>query len=240
MKISVIIPTFNMASTLKRAIDSALPQCHEVIVIDDASTDNTLDVLALYEFQPKVKVHRNARNRGVCFSRNFAIEQADGDWFVPLDADDALADNVLPVLRVNVNSLTFAYGDWLESESGSEHPVPKRALPIDWIDRKNVAKATFLFSRSMWQTVGGYDADFEETGGEDWSFMAALVEAGYSGVHVELPVYHYEPSLDGRAERVRQNARQVVTMLKQKYPRTMERAVIPQSNNAETVADKRR
>jgi glycosyltransferase involved in cell wall biosynthesis len=231
MKISVIIPTFNMASTLKRAIDSALPQCHEVVVVDDASTDNTPDVLALYEFQPKVKVHRNGQNRGVCFSRNLAIEQADGDWFIPLDADDALANNVLPVLRVNVNATTFAYGDWLEAgEDG--HPVRKHAPEIGMIDRKNVAKATFLFSRSMWQTVGGYDSDFEDTGGEDWSFMAALLEAGYSGVRVELPVYFYEEAQDGRAAKARQNARQLVTLMKQKYPRTMRNAVIPNGNPA--------
>lgn len=239
MNISVIVPCFNHGATLARAIDSALPQCHEVIVVDDGSTDDTPAVLDSYALQPKVKriVHR--QNRGVCASRNAAIEQSSCDWFVPLDADDALADNVLPVLKVNVDATTFAYGDWLEAD-GDGHPVRKHAPPIEMINRKNVAKATFLFSRSMWQTVGGYDADFEETGGEDWSFMLALVEAGYRGVHVELPVYHYEPSQDGRAEKVRQNAAQVVTLLKQKYPRTMRDAVIPQSFDAQTVGNRKR
>lgn len=236
MKISAIIPAFNMADTLQRAIDSALPQCHEVVVVDDGSTDSTPDVLDSYVLHPKVKRINHNQNRGVCIARNTAIEQATGDWFLPLDADDALADNVTAILRVNVDSLTFAYGDWLEVVDGLPHP--KAAPPIGMIDRKNVAKATFLFSRSMWQTVNGYDTDFEDTGGEDWSFMVALLEAGYHGVRVELPVYYYEPSKDGRAEKVRQNAVRVMTMLKQKYPRTMEHAVIPNANAA-TVGNQR-
>jgi glycosyltransferase involved in cell wall biosynthesis len=238
MKISVIIPCFNHGATLKRAIDSALPQCQEVVVIDDGSTDDTPAVLDSYAFQPKVKRITHTQNRGVCIARNTAIEQADGDWFVPLDADDALANNVLPVLRVNVNATTFAYGDWLEAgEDG--HPVRKHAPEIGMIDRKNVAKATFLFSRSMWQAVNGYDSDFEDIGGEDWSFMVALLEAGYSGVRVELPVYFYEEAQDGRAEKARQNARQLVTLMKQKYPRTMRNAVIPNANDAAPVGNQR-
>lgn len=240
MKISVVIPTYQMAPTLQRAIDSALPQADEVVVVDDASTDNTADVLKQYEFQPKLTVIQHKVNRGVCAARNTGMEHAAGDWFVPLDADDALANNVLPVLRVNVDSLTFAYGDWLESEDGSEYPVHKHASEIGMIDRKNVAKATFLFSRSMWQAVNGYDADFEEIGGEDWSFMAALVEAGYRGVRVPLPVYHYEAARDGRAERVRRNGVQVMTLLKTKYPRTFRNAVIPNAQHVTTVVNPKR
>lgn len=230
MKISVIIPCLNHGATLKRAIDSALPQCHEVVVVDDGSTDSTPDVLDSYTLHPKVKAIRHRQNRGVCIARNTAIEQAAGDWFIPLDADDALADNVTAILSANVDSLTFAYGDWLEVVDGLPHP--KAAPPIGMIDRKNVAKATFLFSRSMWQTVNGYDTDFEETGGEDWSFMVALLEAGYRGIHVELPVYYYEPSKDGRAEKVRQNAVRVMTMMKEKYPQVMRNAIIPNANAA--------
>lgn len=239
MKITVVIPAYNMAAMLQRAIDSALPQCQEVIVVDDASTDDTSKVLDTYEFQPKLKRIQHRNNQGVCASRNAAIQQAAGDWFAPLDADDALADNVLPVLRVNVNATTFAYGDWLEAGADGL-PERKHAPDIGMIDRKNVAKATFLFSRSMWETVGGYDSDFETTGGEDWAFMLALVEAGFKGTRVQIPIYHYEPSQDGRAEKVRQHAFEVVTMLKQKYPRTMEHAILPQPVNAETAPDKRR
>lgn len=239
MKISAIIPCLNHGATLKRAIDSALPQCHEVVVVDDGSTDETPNVLDSYALHPKVKAVRHKQNRGVCISRNAAIEQADGDWFIPLDADDALAENVIPILRANVDSLTFAYGDWLEIDGDSGHPAPKRAAEIGMIDRKNVAKATFLFSRSMWQTVNGYDTDFEETGGEDWSFMVALLEAGYRGVHVELPVYHYEPSKDGRAAKVQQNARRFMQQMKQKYPRTMANAVIPNADSP-AVGDSKR
>lgn len=239
MKISVVIPCFNHGAFLQRAINSALPQCHEVFVVDDGSTDATPDVLKSYEFQPKVKHIRHKKNQGVCAARNAAIAECSGDWLIPLDADDTLANNVIPTLRAAVNSLTFAYGDWLEIDSATGYHVPKSAPPIGMINRKNVAKATFLFSRSMWETVGGYDADYETTGGEDWAFMLALVEAGYHGMHVELPVYHYEPSQDGRAAKVKQHEVEVLAKHRQKYPRTMRNAILPDAN-AEVVDRQRR
>lgn len=223
MKISVVIPTFNMAATLPRAIESALPQADEVLVVDDGSTDDTRENLIGLK-HPRLRVFNSVRNQGVCSSRNFAIITSDCDWFVPLDADDALAPHVLPVLRAAVDARTFAYGDWLEEGvdiRGGPLQLHKQASEIGMLNRKNVAKATFLFSRSQWETVGGYDTDFEETGGEDWAFMMALVEAGFRGVHVPIPVYHYEPSKDGRAAKVKQHEAQVLAMLRQKYPGVM-------------------
>lgn len=223
MKISVVIATFNMAGTVKRAIDSALPQADEVIVVDDGSTDNTPAVLDSIVHR-KLKRMTHPRNRGVVAARNTAINLPDTDWIIPLDADDYLTENIIPTLRVNVDSRTFAYGDWLEDEGG-ELPVMKSAAPIGMIDRKNVAKATFLFSRSMFDEVGGYDPAFESIGAEDWAFMAALLEAGFKGVRVEIPIYHYQSATDGRAALARQHETEILAAMRTKYPRTMR--VIP-------------
>lgn len=221
MKISVVIPVRNMAATVKRAIDSALPQADEVIVVDDGSTDNTpalLDSLML-DYR-KMKRITHDRNRGVVAARNTAISLPDTDWIIPLDADDYLTENIIPILRVSVDSRTFAYGDWLEDEGG-EFPVMKSAAPIEMIDRKNVAKATFLFSRTMWDAVAGYDAAFESIGAEDWAFMAALLEAGFKGVRIEMPIYHYQSATDGRAALARQHEAEILALMRTKYPRTM-------------------
>jgi len=86
--VSVIIPTYNRADRVTRAIDSALAQTvppMEVIVIDDGSTDNTQEVLAAYGDRIHVVYQANA---GVSAARNTGLELATGELIALLDSDD--------------------------------------------------------------------------------------------------------------------------------------------------------
>ena len=88
-RFSVIIPTYNRARLVCRAIDSALAQTHpdvEVIVIDDGSTDDTAECLAAYG--ERIRVIRQP-NAGVCAARNAGMALASGDFIAFLDSDDA-------------------------------------------------------------------------------------------------------------------------------------------------------
>ena len=87
-KLSVIIPAYNSAATLARAVESVIKQswpAHEIIVIDDGSTDNTLQIAQ--EFGDKVRVIHQS-NAGVSVARNRGADEATGDWLAFLDADD--------------------------------------------------------------------------------------------------------------------------------------------------------
>ena len=89
MNISVIIPTFNRAHTVGRAIQSVLDQTHqphELIVIDDGSTDETQVLLA--SFSEHIVLIQNKTNGGVSLARNLGIQAATGDWLAFLDSDD--------------------------------------------------------------------------------------------------------------------------------------------------------
>ncbi|MCG8553556.1 MAG: glycosyltransferase family 2 protein [Desulfobacterales bacterium] len=93
--ISVIIPTFNRAWTLKRALDSALAQDYphrEIIVVDDGSTDGTRELLA--EYKDEVRVLAQA-NKGVSAARNLGIQESRGNFIALLDSDDAWEKNKL-------------------------------------------------------------------------------------------------------------------------------------------------
>jgi len=86
---SVVIPAYNSAETLPRAIESVLAQrtpAHEVIVVDDASSDDTPTLMARYA--APVRYFRREANAGVSAARNFGAAQASGDWLSFLDADD--------------------------------------------------------------------------------------------------------------------------------------------------------
>ena len=92
---SVIIPAFNAATTLARAIDSVRAQswpAHEIIVVDDGSSDATAEVAS--RFGDVVRVIRQ-ENSGVSVARNAGAAVATGDWLAFLDADDWYAPDRL-------------------------------------------------------------------------------------------------------------------------------------------------
>jgi len=88
VRFSVIIPAYNSAATLAKAIQSVLEQrwaAHEVIVVDDGSEDETSDIAR--QFGNRIRLIRQ-ENQGVSAARNRGAESATGNWLAFLDADD--------------------------------------------------------------------------------------------------------------------------------------------------------
>lgn len=124
-KVSVIVPVYNSEQELRDCLDSLVEQTEkdiEIIVIDDASTDNSPEIEAEYQKKyPNVKVYRNERNLGQSETRNRGIELAGGDYIAFLDSDDyvnpgmyeelyqAAVDNNMPELIVT--GLSFVKGN---------------------------------------------------------------------------------------------------------------------------------
>jgi len=95
--LSIIIPTYNRASLLHRSINSVLNQQHtdyELIIVDDASSDNTQEILVEYQ-DPKIIKLVNQENSGVSYSRNKAARAANGEYLFFLDDDDELLPDAL-------------------------------------------------------------------------------------------------------------------------------------------------
>ncbi|TXI84648.1 MAG: glycosyltransferase, partial [Cupriavidus sp.] len=89
-KVSVIIPTFNRAHVLGRAIDSVLGQTYadlELIVVDDGSSDGTAGLMKSFG-DPRLRYVQQAKNQGVSAARNRGIAEARGEWLAFLDSDD--------------------------------------------------------------------------------------------------------------------------------------------------------
>ncbi len=87
-RVSVIIPTYNSAATLSRAITSVLLQNWlnlEIVVVDDGSTDDTVDKVQPYI--PRIKYLRQA-NAGTALARNRGVDNSEGEYIAFLDADD--------------------------------------------------------------------------------------------------------------------------------------------------------
>ena len=130
-RVSVVIPTYNRAETLPRAIDSALAQTMgdlEVIVVDDGSTDDTDSVLADYEDRdPRVRPVVHDTNRGANAARNTGIERARGEYVAFLDSDDewhpAKLERQLAALEERSDEWVGVYCDAGFELSGASGPL---------------------------------------------------------------------------------------------------------------------
>ena len=93
MKLSIIVPVFNMAAEgkLEYCLNSLVNQTisdYEIITVDDCSTDNTDEVVESYLSDARIKYLKNEKNSGAAVSRNKALREAKGRWIAFLDSDD--------------------------------------------------------------------------------------------------------------------------------------------------------
>jgi glycosyltransferase involved in cell wall biosynthesis len=115
-RFSVVIPAFNSAATLARAVESVLAQtwpAHEILILDDASTDATPAIAK--SFGERVRHLRRDVNAGVSAARNRGAEEATGDWLAFLDADDWYFPSRLEMHAAWIredSSLDFLTGDY--------------------------------------------------------------------------------------------------------------------------------
>ena len=102
LKVSIIIPVYNVRNELEECLLSALQQDieeYEIICIDDCSTDNSYEILMEFEKKnPRIRVFKNDENRGLSATRNVGLQHAIGEYIWFVDSDDVLEVNVLSEL----------------------------------------------------------------------------------------------------------------------------------------------
>lgn len=95
--VSIAMPMYNGEAYLREAIDSILEQTYrhiDLIIIDDGSTDNSINIVESYR-DSRIRFFKNDRNRGVSYTRNWAIELAKGNYLAWMDCDDiSLPDKI--------------------------------------------------------------------------------------------------------------------------------------------------
>ena len=96
VKISVILPIYNVAPYLEEAFDSILHQSLreiEVVAVDDGSTDNSWEIIQKYQQQDERIVAFQQENQGQSVARNLALQHATGEYIYMMDSDDKLSSN---------------------------------------------------------------------------------------------------------------------------------------------------
>ncbi|WP_295746729.1 glycosyltransferase [uncultured Limosilactobacillus sp.] len=125
-KISVIVPIYNVASYLKQCLDSIVSQTYrnlEIVLVNDGSTDNSLQICQQYQEQDKRIRVISQKNAGVSAARNTGIEVSTGQYLTFVDPDDCYStDNALDILSslVNKNHVKIAVGNFDEFDESTD------------------------------------------------------------------------------------------------------------------------
>ncbi len=170
MTVSVVIPTYNCAARLLRAVRSVAAQTYrdiEIVVVDDGSTDDTRDRVAEWTAQSGAKVrYVRQENAGPAAARNHGMRLASGDAIAFLDADDEWrADKLeeqMPLLKGNVG-LVYCANSFVDSDGA---PLPNYVRRIE-LHRGDILLPLFrdfflltsavVISRSAYDAVGEFD-----------------------------------------------------------------------------------
>lgn len=162
--VSIIIPCFNAEKYVARAIQSALDQTYpdcEVIVIDDGSTDKSLDVIK--SFGERIR-WETGPNRGGCEARNRGIELARGDWIQFLDADDLLTKDCVAEKRgmhCEGNEIAICDKATITQATTDATAIrPAKHIPVYDLELllrgRSPTTPQPLHSRKMLQEIGGF------------------------------------------------------------------------------------
>lgn len=184
MKVSVIVPAFNAAATLEAAVNSLLATGYpdlEILVVDDGSTDSTLEVAHnLAECHPgvvRVLRHTGCAHRGVSASRNLGILESRGELIAFLDADDVVLPNRFSISVAmlqeqprfdGVYELTQIENPNAQAEEGDEQwrdgaifgiaqPLHGEALLRKLMTGIPWGTCAFLCRRSLFDRIGSFD-----------------------------------------------------------------------------------
>jgi glycosyltransferase involved in cell wall biosynthesis len=193
--VSVLMPAYNAERWIRQSVASALEQTWsnvEVIVVDDASTDETLAILGQMA-SPRLKVLRQPNNRGASAARNAALAHAQGDFIQWLDADDLIAPEKI-ALQMEVFERFEDPRLLLSSSFGEFFVRPERAhftpsslwqdlTPIDYLLHKFADNAwlnpgVWLATRSLTESAGPWNEQLSLD--DDGEYCSRLVSAASS------------------------------------------------------------
>lgn len=190
-RVAVVIPCYNDGATLSETLESLREQeDHELVVVDDGSTDaDTLELLDDLDRTGTRVVHRP--NGGLAAARMTGLEATDAPYVFPVDADDVLGEKAIARLANALDSdpsVQVAWGDVVLFGTLELEPRMPGTLDPWLLTFFNPLPGTCMFRRSAVTSVGGWRL----TGGyEDWDLWLTFAEHGYRGTYVRGTMLKY-------------------------------------------------
>jgi glycosyltransferase involved in cell wall biosynthesis/lipopolysaccharide biosynthesis protein len=193
--VSVIVPCYNQAHYLSGALGSVMSQTYlhwECIIVNDGSPDNTESVASEWMAKDARFKYVHKPNGGLSSARNAGIQQAQGEYILPLDADDRLGENYIEVCLQSLLTDTnckISYGQGIYfGIVDAKWELPEYDFKHILVD--NMIFCTALFSRKDWELNHGYDENLVH-GHEDWEFWINLLKRGGRAVQNQECTFYY-------------------------------------------------
>ena len=203
--VSVVIPSYNYGRYIQAAVDSVLTQDYpnlEVVVSDNASKDDTLQVLVAYAGDPRVRVHVNPRNIGLTPNINNGITLARGEFVTMLSADDFLlpghTTRLVELAQAHPHA-ALVYGNaYFAEETGVPHSLRNvyGQVAAGYAGGRNefawlfmtcyMCLPTILFRKAVLERYGLFDATLDIA--SDWEICMRLAHGGEQFAYTPVPV----------------------------------------------------
>ncbi|MDR0865204.1 MAG: glycosyltransferase [Candidatus Symbiothrix sp.] len=212
MKVSIIIPVYNVSQFIERCLYSAFNQTYsgiEYILVDDATPDNSMEIvekiLHNHPRQEAVKIVRHSENKGLSAARNTGVKASSGEYIFFLDSDDELASDCIETLvsAIGDQDIDFVIGEitvignkrkaypLLLLENGiyqGNDFILDSFLTKKWYEMacNKLVKRSIFSEKKAWFAEGIVHEDTL------WSFQLALAAQSMAVTHTPTYIYHIQ------------------------------------------------
>jgi glycosyltransferase involved in cell wall biosynthesis len=207
--ISVALPVHNAHRTLAATLDSLVHQTlpdFEVVLLDDASSDDSLAIAAAYQDRLRLRILRAEQNLGISGARNRLLAEIDSDYIAILDHDDICHPERLarqhdhldahPDIDIIGSAVTYfsQLSDLPAGHRVLRHPSGDAAIKTKLLHNTSMVHPSAMARRSFFSDCGGYQAEFSPA--EDYALWcrAALLGKRFANLDESLLYYRLHPS----------------------------------------------
>ena len=225
-RISIVIPVYNQGEYLEDAIESAYNQtlaAHEIIVVNDGSTDDSLQVAERYQFRelPGIESHVrviNQVNKGLSSARNTGIMAATGDYILFLDADDILLENAVAritqeIYQTNADIVAPSFMEF----GKSDRTVILGGFTMDDLKVANRIGYFCAIRRSALVEIGGYQPKMK-WGYEDYHLWFNLFTRGKSIAVIQEVLVKYRVKERSMIHEANEHADELNAQIRKDFP----------------------
>ena len=203
MNIAVVIPFYNRRSFVRRALKCVLDQTltpSEIIVVDDGSSDGTLEVLKEYEEFVKIIVQKN---QGVSAARNRGVAASASKWIAFLDSDDIWDKKKLEIQTLfhkNHPDILFSHTNeiWIRDEKivsqKKKHKKPQGDCFYENLDFCKISPSTVMIKKELFEKCGGFDEELKVC--EDYDLWLRVLKKVSVGLIDDALTYKYAGGWD--------------------------------------------
>lgn len=231
--VSVVIPTYNHAKLLKKALDSVLAQTFqdwEAIIINNFSTDNTIEVVDSFADR-RIKIFNFSNSGVIAASRNHGLKEATGDFVAFLDSDDIWYSDKLQkcVEHASAGNQFICHGElWINSDLTQRQVMYGPASNATYkrlLYRGNcISTSTTFIARSLLSSVDGFDENPEFITTEDYDLWLRLAAKNPRTVFIPEILGEFHRLAESASSSVLRNFNAELAVLKTHFatqPRTI-------------------